>query len=69
MIYRPNPGSCRLSMFMSTILIVSKFKCLLINLSEFGDYISFYTVSSYLFLNYFGEALDIGNISVLISIV
>ena len=32
MIYRPNPGSCRFSMFMSTILIVSKFKCLLINL-------------------------------------
>lgn len=28
------------------VLIVSKFKCLLINLSEFGDYISFYTVSS-----------------------
>ena len=56
-------------LFLSTILIVSKFKCLLINLSEFGDYISFYTVSSSLFLNYFGEVLDIGNISVWISIV
>ena len=36
MIHRPNPRSCRFSMFLSIILIVSYFKCLLINLNEFG---------------------------------